>query len=178
MYTLFIRETFGKHKRSHRYIWLSFVMLFVYVLYIYIVVLFWYMCIQPCCGFLWLIIVHMHTCLPEFNYFIIFRIACLALNTKHANNSHWHSEHPTLSNNTEMDYDTSMPLTCDEGYWLNQSSSHGQPNTSQTVKCGSNGDWTADQHCSRISMYLWEDCLTSFSVVKHPLNIRKKFIAS
>jgi len=100
--------------------------------------------------------------------FITFRIACPALDTKHNGGSHWKLGNDSLSNATEMNYDANVQLKCDDGYWLLNTSHHGNPNITQRVKCGLNGDWTPAENCSLISMNLFEHCLTSFSILQHP----------
>jgi hypothetical protein len=100
------------------------------------------------------------------NNIMLFRIVCPALNNKHTATSNWHLDSATLTNSTTLNYSTIAALKCDEGYWLQNGSTEGQPNVDQNVKCGSNGEWTPPAgDCSIISMNLCENCLTSFPVV-------------
>ncbi|KAH3724722.1 hypothetical protein DPMN_050545 [Dreissena polymorpha] len=88
--------------------------------------------------------------------------------TKHTGGSHWQLANATLSNATKMKYDATVQLKCDDGYWLQNTSTHGNANTTQSVKCGLNGDWTSAENCSLIGMNLFEHCLSSFYVLQHP----------
>jgi len=108
----------------------------------------------------------------------MFRIACPAITDRHTERSHWTVDNSTLSDSTARNYNSDVTLTCEDGFWLHDWSSVGKPNTTQTVKCGLTGDWTSARDCSTISMNFCENCLASSHVVKHPLNIRKTFIAS
>ncbi|XP_052244791.1 uncharacterized protein LOC127853961 isoform X2 [Dreissena polymorpha] len=78
-------------------------------------------------------------------------ITCSALKTEHTNDSHWHLDDATLNNATVQNYDAYMPLRCDDGYWLHPGSTFGNPNTTQTVKCGINGTWTPAANCFMIT---------------------------
>ncbi len=105
--------------------------------------------------------------------FIIFRTACPAFNTTHIQNSRWQLDGEMSSHNTASYYNTNATLTCAAGYWLSPPSSEGNPKTTQTVNCGSGGDWTpAPRACSPISKNCCENCLTSFPVFNYPFNIR------
>ncbi|XP_052245001.1 sushi, von Willebrand factor type A, EGF and pentraxin domain-containing protein 1-like isoform X24 [Dreissena polymorpha] len=78
-------------------------------------------------------------------------ITCPALNTEHTSKSHWHLDGAELHNDTLMNYDVNVPLRCDVGYWLHPGSTSGNPNTTQTLKCGINGTWTPAADCSVIT---------------------------
>ncbi|XP_052242170.1 CUB and sushi domain-containing protein 1-like isoform X2 [Dreissena polymorpha] len=78
-------------------------------------------------------------------------ITCPALWTKQSQASHWQLANATLSNATKMNYDANVQLKCDDGYWLQNTSTHGNPNTTQRVKCRLNGDWTPAEDCSMIN---------------------------
>ena len=108
--------------------------------------------------------------------FIIFRIACPALITEHTNTSHWHLDGAELHNDTLMNYDANAPLRCDIGYWLHPWSTSGNPNTTQTLKCGINGTWTPAADCSLISMQFWENCLTSLPVIKYLTDVQSLYM--
>ncbi len=130
---------------------------------------------------LWLLLTRNHLGEHMFSRtynFIIFRIACPALATKETNHSHWLVENASQRNSTALTYDTDVIIKCTTGYHLPTGSVTGNPNITQKVKCGSNADWTpAPVDCSLISMNVFENYLTSFPVVKHPLDIKKTFIA-
>ncbi|KAH3724723.1 hypothetical protein DPMN_050546 [Dreissena polymorpha] len=100
--------------------------------------------------------------------FITFRIACPALRTKYIDVSHWQLGNATLSNAQAMKYDANVQLKCNEGYWLQNTSTHGNANTTQNVKCGLNRDWTPAKNCALISMNLFENCLTSLCGLQIP----------
>lgn len=129
---------------------------------------------------LWLLM-HRHSLgahtFARFINFIIFRIACPQIGPSPNGNSNWQFDNATLSVPAALNYDKSVTLTCATGYWLHDWSTAGNPNTTQTVKCDSNGSWTPAKDCSVISMNFCENCLTSFPEVLHPENIKNTFIA-
>ncbi|KAH3724620.1 hypothetical protein DPMN_050441 [Dreissena polymorpha] len=79
--------------------------------------------------------------------FMIFRKACPALNTTRTQRSNWHFD------TQAVDHNTNVTLTCAAGYWWQPPSHNGHPNTTKTVNCGSDGNWTpAFGDCVPISM--------------------------
>ncbi|KAH3724608.1 hypothetical protein DPMN_050429 [Dreissena polymorpha] len=79
--------------------------------------------------------------------FVIFRIACPALNNTRTQTSNWHFD------TQEVGHNTNVTLTCAAGFWWQPSSLSGHPNTTNTVNCGSDGNWTPSlKDCVSISM--------------------------
>ena len=133
--------------------------------------------VPACAPVLWFRMIQHYLCELTFARminFIQFRIACPALNGEHTNDSHWHSDAAALNNATEQNYDAQMTLRCADGYWLLPASKFGQPQTTQTVRCGLNGTWTPAANCSVISMHFCENCLTSFPVIN--ITIRRSVL--
>ncbi|XP_052244672.1 uncharacterized protein DDB_G0290587-like [Dreissena polymorpha] len=62
--------------------------------------------------------------------------ACPDLNNTRTQTSNWHFDTQAVGHNTNV------TLTCSAGYWWQPPSLSGHPNTTKTVNCGSDGNWT------------------------------------